>query len=179
MDYRYRNAQIEDVPKLRQLMEDSIEENMRGILSPQEIIAAKETMGVDTSLISDQTYFIIFHKDDVDTFIGCGGWGKRKTLYGGDSINNRDDSFCDPIQDAARVRAMYTHPKWVRKGVASYLLELAEEHARKAGFSRLELGSTVAGEAFYLSKGYIPTERIEEMASNGKIKTVTKMYKQI
>ncbi len=74
---------------------------------------------------------------------------------------------------------MYTHPNWVRKGVASYLLELAETSAKQAGFGRIELGSTVAGETFYLSKNYNPFEQIKEIANNGKIKTVIKMYEDI
>lgn len=179
MKLNYRIATVEDVPKLRELMEASIEENMRGVLTQKEITAAKETMGVDTTLIKDKTYFVIFQEGTPDTFIGCGGWGKRKTLYGGDNIANRDDSLCDPKCDAARIRAMYTHPNWVRKGVASYLLELAEAYARDAGFKRIELGSTVAGEKFYLAKNYIPFEKVRDIASNGKIKTVTKMYKNL
>ena len=96
-----------------------------------------------------------------------GGWGKRKTLYGGDHTVGRDDSLSDPSIDAARIRAMYTHPDWTRKGIGTLLLDLGEAAARNAGFKTIELGSTVPGEPLYIARGYREVERETHKAANG------------
>ena len=109
-------------------MRSAIRENMKPFLSAAEIEAAQETMGVDRSLIDDKTYYLIETLSAGETtLVGCGGWGKRKTLYGGDHSDGRDDSFSDPSIDAARIRAMYTHPAWIRCGIGTLLLELGEQ----------------------------------------------------
>jgi len=41
----------------------------------------------------------------------------------------------DPAVDAARVRAMYTHPDFARRGVGALILRLCEQAARGEGFS--------------------------------------------
>jgi GNAT superfamily N-acetyltransferase len=180
VDITHRLATSQDVPDIIKLMQTSILENMREFLSSDEIEAAQETMGVDQTLIEDGTYFIIetVHKSKT-VIVGCGGWGKRKTLYGGDHTVGRDDSFSNPKTDAARIRAMYTHPLWIRCGVGSYLLELGESAARNAGFKTIELGSTVPGEPLYLAKGYKEVNRTTDIAANGAINVVIKMVKEL
>ncbi|PCJ50313.1 MAG: GNAT family N-acetyltransferase [Gammaproteobacteria bacterium] len=176
----HRLAKANDVPNIMALMNASIAENMKSFLSAQEIIAAQETMGVDRTLLEDQTYFIIETMHNNETvIIGCGGWGKRKTLYGGNHTVGRDDSLSDPKVDPARIRAMYTHPDWIRCGVGTYLLELGENAARKAGFKSIELGSTIAGEPLYTAKGYIEMERVSMIAENGAENTIIKMSKTL
>jgi GNAT superfamily N-acetyltransferase len=180
IDLTHRLAISADVPDIIKLMQASILENMREFLSPTEIEAAQETMGVDQTLIEDGTYFIIETVQDSQTImVGCGGWGKRKTLYGGDHTVGRDDTFSDPEIDAARIRAMYTHPSWVRCGIGSFLLELGENAAREAGFKAIELGSTVPGEPLYLAKGYKEVNRTTDIAANGAVNTVIKMVKKL
>ena len=153
---------------------------MKPFLSPAEIEAAKETMGVDASLIRDQTYFLIESAlDGHTTLVGCGGWGKRKTLYGGDHTVGRDDSLSDPARDAARIRAMYTHPAWTRCGIGTLLIELGENAARDAGFSRIELGATIPGEPFYLARGYVEIGRDTHVAANGAERIVIRMVKEL
>ncbi|NQV86814.1 MAG: GNAT family N-acetyltransferase [Woeseiaceae bacterium] len=161
-------------------MQLSIAENMKAFLSAEEVIAAQETMGVDNSLIEDETYFLIetIH-DSNKILVGCGGWGKRKTLYGGDHTAGRDDSYGDPAVDAARIRAMYTHPAWVRCGIGSLLLDLGEAAAREAGFRTIELGSTLPGEPFYLARGYKEVQRVTNVAANGAENVVIKMIKNL
>ena len=178
--FTHRIAQQVDTELIRQLMQTSIAENMKAFLSTTEIEAAKETMGVDNTLIADGTYFLIeaVH-DDKAVLVGCGGWGKRKTLYGGDHTVGRDDSLSNPSTEAARIRAMYTHPDWTRRGVGTLLLELGEDAAKNAGFKIIELGSTVPGEPLYLARGYVEVERKVEMAANGSINTVIKMVKPL
>ena len=176
----HRIAQEADTGAIVNLMRASITENMKPFLSASEIEAAKETMGVDKTLIADGTYFLIETQQEGETvLVGCGGWGKRKTLYGGDHTVGRDDSLSDPSMDAARIRAMYTHPSWTRRGIGTLLLDLGENAARLAGFKTIELGSTVPGEPLYLSRGYVEVERKVEQAANGSDNTVIKMVKPL
>ena len=176
----HRIATIDDVSNIRKLMGLSIENNMRFFLSDDEIAAAKETMGVDMTLINDGTYFVIENCSEYATIlVGCGGWGKRKTLYGGDQTKGRDDTLSDPNIEAARIRAMYTHPDWVRCGIGSLLLELGETAAKKAGFKDIELGSTIPGEPLYLAKGYVELYRNSELAVNGSENVIIKMTKSL
>ena len=176
----HRIATHDDVPAIINLMREAIHGNMASFLSAIEIEAAQETMGVDLTLIDDQTYFLIETNVGSETLlVGCGGWGKRKTLYGGAHTVGRDDSFSDPGTDAARIRAMYTHPDWTRRGIGTLLLELGEEAARESGYTTIELGSTLPGEPFYLSRGYRETGRENHVAANGADNVVIHMVKAL
>ena len=176
----HRLARLDDVPAIRELMRLAIAENMKSFLSAAEIDAVQESMGVDLTLIRDQTYFVIETARDARTLlVGCGGWGKRRTLYGGDQTTGRDDSFSDPKVEPARIRAMYTHPEWIRRGIGTLLLELGEAAARAAGFKTIELGSTVPGEPLYRARGYRELSRRTHTAANGDISTVIKMTKSL
>lgn len=180
LELTHRIAGDDDKPAIIALMRMSIEENMKAFLSAEEIEAAKETMGVDRTLIEDGTYFLIETLvGGVTQLVGCGGWGKRKTLYGGDHTIGRDDSLSDPDLDPARIRAMYTHPEFTRRGIGSMLLSLGEESARKSGFRTIELGSTIAGEALYLAKGYSEIGREKHEGANGSPNIVIKMSKKL
>jgi GNAT superfamily N-acetyltransferase len=85
---------------------------------------------------------------------GCGGWSRRNTLYGGDHSPGRDAALLDPARDAARIRAMYTHPAFARRGVGRLILAVCERAAVAAGFARVELAGTLSGEALYRAAGY-------------------------
>lgn len=137
-------------------------------------------MGVDQTLIDDETYFLIETVRNQETIVvACGGWGKRRTLFGGDHTAGRDDSLSDPGVDAARIRAMYTHPEWIRCGIGTLLLRLGEQAARAAGFNTIELGSTIPGEPFYLAQGYTELSREAFLAANGADNVVIKMGKSL
>jgi GNAT superfamily N-acetyltransferase len=180
VDLTHRIALPTDIPGIIELMRASITENMKAFLSASEIEAAKETMGVDQTLIDDETYFLIETVRTRQTIlVACGGWGRRKTLYGGDHTVGRDDSLSDPTVDPARIRAMYTHPAWVRCGIGTLLLNLGEQAARAAGFKTIELGSTIPGEPFYLAQGYIELSRQTFGAANGAENVVIKMGKSL
>lgn len=168
------------MPRIMELMRQAIDGNMQSFLSAREIEAIKESMGVDHTLIRDGTYFLIEAEERPHRIlVGCGGWGKRRTLYGGDQTSGRDDSLCDPATDAARIRAMYTHPDWIRRGIGTLLLDLAERAARDAGFRKIELGSTVPGEPFYLAKGYVEFARDIHEGANGEKSVVIRMAKSL
>lgn len=179
-EFTYRIAGSSDISSIAELMKLSIEENMKAFLSAKEVEASKEMMGVDKTLIEDGTYFLIEAVQNGETvLVGCGGWGKRKTLYGGDHTVGRDDSFSDPEVDPARIRAMYTHPQWIRKGIGTLLLEISEQAARDAGFKTIQLGATVPGEPLYRARGYREIERYTSPTANGSINTVIKMEKPL
>ena len=161
-------------------MRISIAENLKEFLSAPEIEAAQETMGIDHTLLADRTYFVVETiKAGQTILVGCGGWGKRRTLYGGNHTVGRDDSYSDPTVDAARIRAMYTHPDWVRCGVGTLLLEIGEAAAREAGFVRMELGSTIPGEPFYRARGYREVARETHVGANGADNIIIKMIKDL
>jgi GNAT superfamily N-acetyltransferase len=114
-------------------------------------------MGLDTQLIDDGTYFIV---ESDGQLAGCGGWSRRSTMYGGDQTTGRSAALLDPAKDAARIRAMYTHPAHTRKGVGRYIISLCEAAAKSEGFTRTELVATLAGELLYRACGYEPYENI-------------------
>lgn len=178
--FTHRIATEHDKPAIIALMGDAIAENMKAFLSQSEIEAARATMGVDQTLIDDGTYFLIETVVDGTTYlVGCGGWGKRRTLYGGDHTVGRDDSLSDPSHDPARIRAMYTHPDWIRRGIGTLLLDLGEQAAREAGFGTIELGSTVPGEPLYIARGYREVSREHHLGDNGAGNVVIKMVKSL
>ena len=163
------------MPVLRGLAAASIAELQHDFLRPDQIVASHAIMGIDTRLVADGTYFVV---EDDGAVAGCGGWSRRATLYGGDHTSGRDDALLDPTTDPARVRAMYTHPRWVRRGVGRLILSLCEDAAAVEGFRTLELMATLAGRPLYAACGFLPVEEIED-TSTGIAVPVVRMRKTI
>ena len=159
MAFAHRIATTDDMVALRAVMEAAISELQRGYLSPEEIESSRAIMGIDTQLIKDGTYYVVL---DGEVVAGCGGWSRRATLYGGDHTLGRDPELLDPTVDAARVRAMYTNPAYVRRGVGRLILFLCQQAAMDEGFKRLELMGTMAGEPLYRECGFVPIERLTD-----------------
>ncbi|WP_280154138.1 GNAT family N-acetyltransferase [Piscinibacter sp. XHJ-5] len=153
----HRPARRDDLDALKCLMETAISELQRPFLDDDQIASSRTIMGLDTQLVDDGTYFLV---EDSGELAGCGGWSRRATLYGGDQTPGRSASLLDPARDAARIRAMYTHPRHTRKGVGRLILSLCETAARHEGFRRAELVATMAGEPLYRACGYEPVERL-------------------
>lgn len=165
MELTHRLASAADIPAIAAVMERAIAELQRPFLSPAQIAASRHSMGLDTQLIVDGTYFAIM---DGGQLVGCGGWSKRATLYGGNhSTGLRDDRLLDPAHEPGRIRAMYTDPDHARRGIGRLILALCEAAARAAGFQRLELMATAAGEPLYLVCGYHVIERVARMSDEG------------
>ncbi len=174
--FTHRLVRTSDIPLLKPLMAASIRELLKDFLPPEAVEASFEVMGLDTRLIDDGTYFVV----ECDGIIaGCGGWSRRNTLFGGDHAAIRDDALLDPKRDAARVRAMYTSPAFVRRGVGRLVLSLCEQAAAQAGFSRAELAATLAGVPLYRACGYWEIERIEAPTSKGIRVPLIRMGKMI
>lgn len=171
----HRLARLDDVDALRALVDAAISELQRPFLDERQIASSRTIMGLDTQLIEDSTYFIV---ESGDALAGCGGWSRRATLYGGDQSPGRSDSLLNPAKDAARVRAMYTHPSHVRKGVGRLILAQCELAARGEGFSTIELMSTMSGEPLYRACGYELVERVED-ARGGAAVPLLRMRKAL
>jgi GNAT superfamily N-acetyltransferase len=153
----HRLATRADLPALAVLMNAAIGELQKPFLTEEQIASSRAIMGLDTQLIDDGTYFIV---EQNGVLAGCGGWSRRATLYGGDRSPGRDAALLDPAHDAARVRAMYTHPSFTRRGVGRLILTLCEGAARTEGFTHVELMATMAGEPLYRACGYQAIEDI-------------------
>lgn len=183
MKISVRRAVPADVPRLREVIEASVRGLQAGDYSPAQIEGALKTVyGVDSQLIADGTYFaaeIIDRDTDSPAIVGCGGWSKRKTLYGGDLYAGREDSLLDPAHDAAKIRAFFVDPQWARRGIGSMILQACENAAREAGFTRLEMGATLSGVAFYRAKGYAEIENRAVPLGNGEMLPIVRMAKQI
>lgn len=154
-----RLATRSDLVALQPLIDAAIDELQRHVLDVAQVRASHAIMGIDTQLVDDGTYFVVEADGNP---AGCGGWSRRATLYGGDHSAGRDAARLDPAIDAARVRAMYTHPAFVRRGVGRLVLARCEAAAAREGFTRLELMSTRAGQPLYAAAGFIAIEPFTE-----------------
>ncbi len=147
-----RHAILADRDALRELIALSAVELSRGYYQPEQVAAALQgAFGVDTNLIEDGTYFVVERDGKM---IGCGGWSKCKTMFGGDRFATRDAALLDPLNDAARIRAFFVHPSHARQGIGRAILDRCESDATKAGFKKCELMATLPGVPFYLACGY-------------------------
>jgi len=153
----YRLAQREDLDLLKALMDAAISENQKAFLDESQITSSRAIMGLDTQLIDDGTYFIV---EADGQLAGCGGWSRRATMYGGDQTPGRSAALLDPTKDAARIRAMYTHPNHTRKGIGRLIISLCEEAAKAEGFTKMELVASLSGEPFYRACGFESYEEI-------------------
>lgn len=165
MDYLIRKANLDD----REAIELLIAESARGLsledYSERQVEAAIRTVfGVDTDLIVDGTYFVA---DSSGVLVGCGGWSKRRTLFGGDRFASRDSSELDPDVEAAKIRAFFVRPEYARKGIGRAILSLCEDEARANGFRSIELMSTLPGLKLYRACGYEDGERVEYETGEG------------
>jgi GNAT superfamily N-acetyltransferase len=174
-----RLATPADIPALRQLIETSVRTLQRNDYTPEQIEGALGTvLGLDTQLVADGTYFIAEARAACTPHVaGCGGWSKRKTLFGSDRAQVREPQLLDPKTDAAKIRAFFIHPDFARRGIGSKILAACESAARSAGFSRFEMGATLTGVPLYLARGYQILDRIEVPLQNGHTLPVVRMSK--
>lgn len=171
-------ATVADIPKLKELIPLSARELSAGYYNPEQIEGAiVHIFGVDTQLISDGTYYIAKCGQEI---VGCGGWSKRATLFGGDQMKiASEDNLLDPARDPARIRAFFVHPQWVRRGIGKRIITACEEAARRANFSVMELAATLPGVPLYKAVGYLEVERFEVELPAGLKLPIIKMRKEL
>jgi GNAT superfamily N-acetyltransferase len=180
MEFTLRRAMPADVPALAALIEASVRQLQARDYTPAQIEESlKSVYGVDTQLIADGSYFVVETTSGDPLIVGCGGWSRRRTLYGGDRFRAREDSLLDPRRDAARIRAFFVHPGWVRRGIGALILQACESAAVAAGFTRLEMGATLTGVQFYLAKGYAAVENLEVAMPGGETLPIVRMCKTV
>jgi len=175
--FTHRLAQLDDLDALRALMRRSIEQLQQGFLTPEQVRASHKVMGLDSQLVRDQTYFVV---EKQGALAGCGGWSWRATLFGGDdSVVAREPAPLDPATDAARIRAMYTDPAFIRQGVGGLIMDLCEGAARARGFRRAEMMATLAGVPLYEARGYVPIEHFSSAPIDGVVVPLIRMGKDL
>jgi len=174
---KLRLATLDDVPALTVLIEQSVHVLQASTYTPAQMDGALGTLlGVDRQLILDGTYFVVEVNEQL---AACGGWSKRAALFGSDAVTHTQPQLLDPAVDAARIRAFFVHPDFSRQGIGTALLRASEEAARAAGFTRCEMGATLAGVPLYLKHGYGIDERIEVPLPNGERLPIIRMSRAI
>jgi len=175
MVWRPRLAREDDIPALEALIPISVRTLQAHQYSPAQMEAALGPIyGVDRQLIRDGTYFVVERDGQI---VGCGGWSKRNSLFGGDSVRSGEDALLNPECDSARIRAFFVHPEWARRGIGRDILAACESAIQAAGFHSTELVATLAGEPFYAGFDYSAVERYEIRLSADLTLPVVRMTK--
>jgi GNAT superfamily N-acetyltransferase len=178
MKYELRLATLADVPALNELIARSAHGLDAADYTHAQIQAALQgAFGVDTALIRDGTYFVAeTHTRDI---VACGGWGRRRTLFGSDARAERDESWLDPKRDPAKIRAFFVHPEHARHGIGRAILARSEAEAMRAGFSSFELMATLPGVRLYEKYGYVPGPAIDHALPGGLTIRMVPMHKRV
>jgi GNAT superfamily N-acetyltransferase len=156
---KLRLATLDDIPAIESLIAFSARALCAADYSPAEVEAALSSVfGCDSELIRDGTYFVV---EADGSLAACGGWGRRRTLFGGDKRVGRESELLDPARDAARIRAFFVHPSFARRGIGRILLSRCESEAAAHGFRAAELMATLTGAHLYRQCGYVGTETVE------------------
>ena len=188
MTFTIRKAVPSDISTLEVLIDRSVRGLQAEDYTPSQLESALASVyGVDSALIADGTYFVVETVGSAEAasdtrahmIVGCGGWSKRKTLYGGDQWVGREDSMLDPAKDAAKIRAFFVDPAWVRRGIGTLILDACEAAAIADGFRRLEMGATLTGVPFYRVRGYAEREHLGVPLRNGESLPIVRMEKTI
>ena len=175
-----RFANRGDIPELEGLIRESVRALGVGYYTPRQIESALvHVFGVDSQLIADRTYYVA---ETHGRIVGCGGWSKRKVLFGGDQAKaggEEEDVLLDPRNDPARIRAFFVHPNWTRRGIGSRIIKACEEAALRADFARIELAATLSGEPLYAALDYEAIERFAIPFPDGESLPLVRMAKVI
>ena len=178
-NFTIRLANPADIPALHQLIDQSVRGLQANDYTPAQIEGALgHALGLDTQLVADQTYFVAEPADQPGILAGSGGWSFRKTLFGSDHGPNRTAATLDPASDAAKIRAIFVHPDFARRGLGTLILSHCENAAHQAGFQSFEMGSTLTGVPLYTLKGYQRLDQVDVPLPNGEVLPVIRMTKQ-
>ena len=173
-----RAATLDDRPALAELIAESARGLSRDDYSDEQVESALATgvFGVDSEMIADGTYLVA---EAEGRLTGCGGWSKRRTLFGGDRFARRKSEALDPETEPAKIRAFFVHPEWARRGIGARILERCESDARAHGFRSAELMATLPGEKLYAALGYQIVDRVEYEMDDGVVIALVRMRKEL
>ena len=176
MTFALRQAREQDIPALAALIPLSVRSLQAQDYSPAQMDAALgPVFGVDRELIRDGTYFVV---ENTGALIGCGGWSRRRSLFGGDAGRAAGESaLLDPARDPARIRAFFVHPEWARRGIGRQILNACEQAIARARFRSIELVATLAGEPLYAAFSFTAVERYDIALPDGLELPVVRMIK--
>jgi GNAT superfamily N-acetyltransferase len=175
--FHLRLATSADLPTLRDLIPFSARSLSADWYSAEQVESAiRYVFGPDSQLIADQTYFVA---QVGEAIVGCGGWSRRSTLYGGDQTKDAADPPLDPARDAARIRAFFVHPAFARRGIGAAILRACLEAASQAGFTRAELMATLPGVPLYRRFGFEDVQPISSTLPNGVTVPFVRMARPI
>lgn len=170
-----RIATPKDVVAIQEMIKISARALSADDYTPEQIEAAIQyVFGVDSELLEDQSYYVV---ERGGSYLACGGWSRRKTLFGGDHYAKRASGFLDPAKDAAKIRAFFVHPAAARQGMGAALLHHCEMQAKARGFTRAEMMATLPGVKLYAAFGYQIISREEYTLPNGVLLPFMKMEK--
>jgi len=174
--FALRQARERDIPALAALIPLSVRSLQAAHYSPAQMDAALGSVfGVDRELIRDGTYFVV---ENAGALIGCGGWSRRRSLFGGDAGRAAGESaLLDPARDPARIRAFFVHPEWARRGIGRQILSACEQAIAQARFRSIELVATLAGEPLYAAFSFTAVERYDIALPDGLELPVVRMIK--
>jgi len=169
---------MQDIGDIAALISASVRGLGRPYYSARQIeLSIISVFGVDIDLIKDGTYFVAEIGPRV---VGCGGWSKRKTLYGASIYTkSRDHALLDPVTDAAKIRAFFVHPDAARQGIGKAILDKCEEEAEKSGFRSAEMMATLPGVPLYLACGYAGDEEVNVPVGDDESIICVKMSKRL
>jgi GNAT superfamily N-acetyltransferase len=172
-----RKATRADVPAIERVMLASLRELGARTYDATQVESSLIYLAVpDTQLIDDGTYFVAEIDDEV---VACGGWSQRRKTHAGSAHSEADDALLDPRSDPARVRAMFTDPRFARRGFGRAILEECERAAAEAGFSRVQLVAMRSGEALYRACGYVEVADSPVVLEDGVVLECTLMEKPV
>ena len=179
-EFVIRAATESDIPTLKSLIELSVRVLQKDDYSTEQIEGALgHALGLDTQLVRDGTYFVAAPAGRELLHAGCGGWSYRRTLFGSDHGPDREQALLDPGVDAAKIRAIFVHPAWARRGLGSMILKHCETAAALAGFRHFEMGSTLTGVPLYTLRGYQECGRVDVPLRKGAFLPVVRMTKAL
>lgn len=161
MSFVIRKATLEDQTEIAYLIAESVRGLSRDDYNERQVeLSIKSVFGVDVELIKDGTYFVAETKDG--KIAGCGGWSKRKTLYGASNYEqSRNPNLLNPETDAAKIRAFFIHPDFARQGIGTMILDACETEAKAHGFTSAEMMATLPGVKLYQVRGYKGEEEVK------------------
>lgn len=101
---------------------------------------------MDDILVDDGTCYLA---EVAGAIVGSAGWSTRVPGY-----DAHGPGTALAANGRPRVRSVFVHPDWVRRGIASRMMAAAEGAARAAGHREIELDATLSGVALYRALGY-------------------------